>query len=68
MVPLMGKWKEKHFLPTLLTRMGKKKLDLVRVPCCYCMWPACCVKAMEVVLASLGRSDNLNSKSLGFRF
>lgn len=25
MVPLMGKRKEKHFLPTLLTRMGKEK-------------------------------------------
>lgn len=25
MVPLMGKWKEKHVLSTLLTRMGKEK-------------------------------------------
>lgn len=32
MVPLMGKWKEKRFLSTLLTRMGKEKMDLVCVP------------------------------------
>lgn len=43
-------------------------MDLVCVLCCYTICPAGSVEATEVALASLGRSDNLNSKSLGFGF